>query len=344
MPPPATENGRRRDLRIGVDQMPPLRGFQQFEAYQEPPARATRSQRKGTLVWLFVPPKDMTTFAASAFAPVSEDWISDFTSLNPDIELCVMSSETVSPRPLSWPGWQTRPWLRLLCGTISNPLMADRGAAAFISSLPVIPASPSPCPAPERDKTTRATCGQTLPESSGKSTPSGVSSRMFRATSPLASRTSPETFRKWATGLQRASYQRRKSAGLTYANGCSFWPTPTFKMGGNRTSIRVSPGRFQFVVDANQKGSQVGLKVAASTWMVMWDLWKATGWTPGPLVSSPRCQVTLLPGDKHSKGKAVLQLNPSFTDWMMGWPSRWTDPLQPVTGWSPWLRRARGGF
>jgi hypothetical protein len=144
-------------------------------------------------------------------------------------------------------------------------------------------------------------------------------------------------------GLQRASYLRRKSAGLTYANGCSFWPTPTYRMGGNRISLKMGPGRFQIMVDENQKGSQAGLRQAAVAWWVMWDLLKATGWTPGPLASSPRCLVTLLPGDRHLDGRAIYQLNPSFTDWMMGWPSGWTDPLRPVTGWSRWLQLARGG-
>lgn len=148
------------------------------------------------------------------------------------------------------------------------------------------------------------------------------------------------TFSAWATGLQRASYQRRKSAGLTYANGCSFWPTPTFKMGGNRVSIRMGPGRFQFAVDANQTGSQASLRCAAMAWAMMWDMLKMTGWTPGPLAYSPRCQVTLYSGAKHSTDG--LMLNPCFTDWIMGWPTGWTDPLRPVTGWSRWLQRARG--
>jgi hypothetical protein len=144
--------------------------------------------------------------------------------------------------------------------------------------------------------------------------------------------------------LQRASYQRRKSAGLTYANGCSFWPTPTFKMGGNRTSVRLGPNFFQFVVDPNQSGSQVGLKIAVAVWTMVWDIMRATGWNGTPLVSSPRCQVTLMNGDAHWKGKASRQLNPNFTDWMMGWPMGWTDPQQPVTGWSHWLQHARGSI
>jgi hypothetical protein len=43
----------------------------------------------------------MKTFAESAFAPVSADWILDCISQNPDTELFAMSSETLIARPLS---------------------------------------------------------------------------------------------------------------------------------------------------------------------------------------------------------------------------------------------------
>ena len=36
------------------------------------------------------------------------------------------------------------------------------------------------------------------------------------------------------------------------------------------------------------------------------------------------------------------KLNPSFVDWMHGWPSEWTDCEQAVTGFRPWLLRSRG--
>jgi hypothetical protein len=37
-----------------------------------------------------------------------------------------------------------------------------------------------------------------------------------------------------------------------------------------------------------------------------------------------------------------LTFNPNFSDWIMGWPIGWADPMQPVTGWSLWLQRMRG--
>lgn len=282
-------------------------------------------------MWLFVPPKDMTTFAASAFVPVSEVSTLAYTLQSPDTELCVMSSETVSPRPLSWHGWQTRAWLRLLYGTICDPLTANLGAGAFISSLPVIRANRSRCRGTERAAMTLATFGPKLPESSPRPDPNGASLKTSSVICPLVSTLSPQSFKAWATGLQRASYQRRKLAHRTSAKGCSFWPTPTVKGTGIRASITLMPDRgLQFRKDANQKANQFGIWSAAKAWTAMWDLLIAAGWTPQAPPYLLRCRVTLLNGEKHSDRTMVS--NPAFSDWIMGWPPGWTEPLQPVMG------------
>lgn len=65
-----------------------------------------------------------------------------------------------------------------------------------------------------------------------------------------------------------------------------------------------------------------------------------TIWAARRPVSSHRCRVILLNGERSSDG--LLSSNPAFSDWMMGWPPGWTDPMRPVTGWSHWLQRARG--
>ena len=103
----------------------------------------------------------------------------------------------------------------------------------------------------------------------------------------------------------------------------------------------LSPEKgLEFKCDLNQVGSQLGLWNAAKAWTLMWDMLRAAGWTPRRPVSSHPCRVILLGGEKHSDG--LLSSNPAFSDWMMGWPPGWTDPLQPVTGFAQWLQRARG--
>jgi hypothetical protein len=86
-------------------------------------------------------------------------------------------------------------------------------------------------------------------------------------------------------------------------------------------------------------GSHVGIKNAVVSWTLFWDILIASGWTPAPFPSSHRVRVSLGSGEKYSK--AGPSLNPAFTDLMMGWPMGWTDPLQPVTGWSQWQQHAR---
>jgi len=163
--------------------------------------------------------------------------------------------------------------------------------------------------------------------------PAWCFSGMSRAICPAVSITSPETFRAWAAGVLRASYQRRKSAHRTSASGCSFRPTPTFRSAGNRACIRLGPERgLEFRTDQNQTGSQIGLRNAVLSWTLMWQLLQAAGWTPGRPASSHRCRVILLNGERYSEG--TLTLNPAFSDWMMGCSPGLTDPLRPATGWS----------
>ena len=73
------------------------------------------------MTWLYIPPRALTPAgreACSAFrsAPAPEGSTSDLCWPSPDTVLWVMSSGTPSPRPTSWRGWKTRPWVRLLNG------------------------------------------------------------------------------------------------------------------------------------------------------------------------------------------------------------------------------------
>ncbi|KPU83666.1 hypothetical protein JI58_08115 [Marinosulfonomonas sp. PRT-SC04] len=99
---------------------------------------------------------------------------------------------------------------------------------------------------------------------------------------------------------------------------------------------------MQFKTDENQIGTQIGLKNQALSWTLLWQILDAVGWQGDNIQSSHPSRVILLNGEKHATD--ALSLNPAFTDWMMGWPSGWTDPLLPVTAWSRWLRHMRGAL
>ena len=72
--------------------------------------------RRRNSMWLHIPKTALPPLTGSPSVPESEDWNSVCISRNPDIELFVTSSGKPSLRPLSWHGWKTRPWIRLLSG------------------------------------------------------------------------------------------------------------------------------------------------------------------------------------------------------------------------------------
>ena len=64
--------------------------------------------------WIFGP----TSACAQATAESTSDSPSPSAG---EFAPAVMSSGTLLRRPLSWPGWKKRPWIRLLSGTTSHP-------------------------------------------------------------------------------------------------------------------------------------------------------------------------------------------------------------------------------
>lgn len=100
---------------------------------------------------------------------------------------------------------------------------------------------------------------------------------------------------------------------------------------------------MRFRNDPTQKGAQIALGKAARLWTQMWLLIRSWNAVPTGEVTFPCSRplhLKLAAGPRSSQG--ILTFNPNFSDWIMGWPIGWTDPTQPVTGWSLWLQRMRG--
>ncbi len=205
------QDDARRLHRRGADQVPALQRLQPSEAPRdrrdEPPPRAARPRWKGRLVWLFIPPltpQDMTIFAASPLLRCRRTGPRPAPGRTRISRRVSCRAKQFSPRPLSWRGWRTRPWLRHLSGTICDPstaaLARPRSYRHCRLSLPAV----QPCRPPQGEEDPR----HLWPEVArivAEVVPNGASSRTSPAICPLVSTSSPETFRAWVTGLQRAS-------------------------------------------------------------------------------------------------------------------------------------------
>lgn len=298
-------------------------------------------------MWLYIPQQyHQTTLPGSHCVPASVAWNSDCISQSQGIELFVMSSETLSPRPLSWQGWRTRPWLMHLSGVTCGPSTAALGVVAFISSLPDIHASRFHSPAVGSGTQTPDTSGQKSQGSPEKSDPIGSSARMSTATCPWDWPKSSGSFQQWATQLKRACFLRLKSVRPTYGAGSSFWPTPVATLRGwNRSDIEISEKGLRFRPATDQTGKQVSLQRVARLWAMLYATMRLLGARPTGLTTYPFSRpfhLTLQAGTRSLTGDWTC--NPSFLDWMMGWPIGWSEPMQSVTGWCHWLQRMRGAL
>ena len=109
--------------------------------------------------------------SGSRSAPAPAGSTSGSCSPVPDIALWVTSSGKPTPRPCSWRGWKTRPWIARLSGTTLPPSTAARGAARWTSSARAIRASRFRSPAGGSARPTRATSGRTSRASSARCEP-----------------------------------------------------------------------------------------------------------------------------------------------------------------------------
>lgn len=100
--------------------------------------------------------------------------------------------------------WKNTFWLRLLYGATCEPSTADRGVAAFISSLPDTHASRSPSPADVVAWMTPGTSGPTSHESLTSAGQGGLFLRTSPAIYPSDLIPSAMTFTAWASGLRQA--------------------------------------------------------------------------------------------------------------------------------------------
>jgi hypothetical protein len=127
------------------------------------------------------------------------------------------------------------------------------------------------------------------------------------------------TLPAWGMTRSGVVFQQQTAARPISATASGFWPTPTASLGSK--GGRVTPRK-------SRHGKSLIEAVAARTW-------------PTPVASmakgsSPR-SLTRRSGASRTRDRldhAVMaseggQLNPTWVEWLMGWPIGWTD-LQPL--------------
>jgi hypothetical protein len=121
--------------------------------------------------------------------------------------------------------WKAVPWVKRLYGVMSPHSTASRGAAAFIASLPRIPASPLAAQDSGSGGKTRGTSGRTFTASSRKPILTSCSSKTCADISSKVSEKSNAIWNARVTALSADSLARRKWARRTRESGCLPWPT-----------------------------------------------------------------------------------------------------------------------
>jgi hypothetical protein len=179
-------------------------------------------------MWLYVPSSTSCPSAPAAGASTSaSDW--RFRALE--------ASAWWRGKPSRSRNWYQRServsFIRLLCGAMPEPSMADAGAAAWTASLAASRASRTAWPDASRAASTRATFGATRGASSSSPAAGSSSSKTSAAcsrrglTKSLERSGFGETFASLVSRLRSDCSRRRKSARAMSANGSSssLWPT-----------------------------------------------------------------------------------------------------------------------
>jgi hypothetical protein len=102
---------------------------------------------------------------------------------------------------------------------------------------------------------------------------------------------------------------------------------------------------MRFRIALGQSGNQVSLATAARLWSQLVMLAKLMGVQMADLTNyrfSRPLHLSLRPGTRSLDGEWTF--NPNFSDWLMGWPIGWSDPMQAVTELSRWKQRMRGAL
>ena len=175
-------------------------------------------------MWLYIPKE---------YCPCSQeslDSIKQYGLFFQNQELCVTLSGKPTPRPYSWRGWKTRPWMTLLSGVTLQPSTASLGVELWIQSLVAshVRTYPLQESKPELKKATAPGCSTNTADLFAKYDPDTSSLRMSVDYSGRGRwKQSSASWPKWGSMRSGECFLQEMWVAPILENESSSWPTAT---------------------------------------------------------------------------------------------------------------------
>lgn len=209
-------------------------------------------------------------------------------------------------------------------GMTFAPLTADRGAALLMWFLAASRAKTSAWPARASESPASApACGPTWRASLAKFDHDSRSWRTVQLSLLGDSELSSVTWPPSGMTADGQCWELPTWERPTSATDSGLWPTPTCPNGGRSVAHVTDWRSHRTAYSASGKKVQVDLAQAVKRWR-----------TPSASVVEPKSTVVKLTGRKPTDPQVGLadqvggSLNPTWVEWLMGWPLGWTD-LEP---------------
>ena len=281
----------------------------------------------------------------SARAQESEDWTSR-SSASPEPALWATASGKATLKPYSWRGWKTRPWAQRLFGMICEPSRERAFVDWWISSLEASRASRTQAQESNGEATTNAT--SSTPSAISLATWHRDSSSWRTCAASLPGMGLDDSLDDWPTsGSMRNGvvYERPMSVPRTAESGSSSWPTAAANWPTPNTRDSASAGRHTTKTGVMHTGTTLtdamrqwpGPPDQTETGVVSSSICGPHCGTPqgSDMVTgartAPESRQACLGRDLSRMGKDPKKLNPTFVEWLMGFPSWWSLPCDTAS-------------
>lgn len=154
------------------------------------------------------------------------------------------------------------------------------------------------------------------------------------------------------SGGPNSGRENRGAGGPDLQETASMWPTPQSRdyKGAPHDLLQHNTRPLNEVAktwatptsgDAKSSGSRNTDQSNAHPGLSLTDQVRMDGGT-GRSIHQDRTSASAGPQSSPThQNSPQLSLNPTFVEWLMGWPPGWTDCGSPVMGFTPWLQRQR---